>query len=130
MSQEYIWTKHAQSKMRFYRLSEQRVRRVLNSPKRTEEGIAPNTAAMMQPALIKTKDGKQTWSQEIWVMVQRTRINADSNADKRRYIRVNPRKYPRKSASVKIISAWRYPGRTKPGEPLPEEILREIKLIT
>ena len=72
-TKEILWTKHAQSKMRFYRLSEQRVRRVLNSPKRTEEGIAPNTVAMMQPASIKTKDGKQTWSQEIWVMVQEKR---------------------------------------------------------
>jgi len=129
-AKEILWTKHAQSKMRFYRLSEQRVRRVLNSPKRTEEGIAPNTVAMMQPASIKTKDGKQTWSQEIWIMVQKTRTRADrtqTNADN------FPRKSAssqRRSASVKIISAWRYPGRTKPGEPLPEEILREIKLIT
>ncbi|MDP3015084.1 MAG: hypothetical protein Q8N28_01580 [bacterium] len=98
-AKEISWTKHAQAKMRFYGLSEQRVRRVLNSPKRTEEGIAPNTVAMMQPALIKTKDGKQTWSQEIWVMVQK----------------------------LKIISVWRYPGRTKPGEPLPVDILSEIK---
>ena len=26
----------------------------------------------------------------------------------------------------KIISAWRYPGMTKAGEPLPEEILKEM----
>lgn len=112
MSQDIIWTKHAKAKMRFYRLSEQRVRRVLNSPKRTEEGIAPNTVAMMQPASIKTKDGKQTWSQEIWVMVQEKRQGESG-----------------KGKVIKIISAWKYPGRTKPGEPLPEEILREIRLV-
>ena len=99
------WTSHAQAKMRFYRLSEQRVYRVLNSPKRIEEGIAPNTVAMMQPTTIKTKNGKQIWNQEIWVMVQKS--------DKK----------------TKFISAWRYPGMTKPGDPLPEEILKEIKSL-
>lgn len=81
--------------MRFYGLSEQRVRRVLHSPKRTEEGIAPNTVAMMQVA------GSAKHPYEIWVMVQKS----------------------------KIISAWKYPGRTKIGEPLPFEILEEIKNI-
>jgi hypothetical protein len=28
-----------------------------------------------------------------------------------------------------IISAWRYPGRTKAGEPLPPEIVREMNAI-
>ncbi len=99
------WTSHAKVKMRFYRLSEQRVRRILNSPKRIEGGIAPNTLAMMQPASVKTMGGKQVWSQEIWVMVQKS--------DKK----------------TKFISAWRYPGMTKPGDPLPEEILKEIKSL-
>jgi hypothetical protein len=27
----------------------------------------------------------------------------------------------------KVISAWRYPGKTKPGSALPIEILREIR---
>jgi len=83
--------------MRFYKLSQERVRRVLHSPARIEEGVAPKTVAMMQPASIKTsaigragakKDG--TWTQEIWVMVQ----DAGHNR--------------------KVISAWRYPGVTKP----------------
>ncbi|MEK7163079.1 MAG: hypothetical protein AAB696_02210 [Patescibacteria group bacterium] len=95
-AREILWTKHAQSKMRFYGLSKQRVRRVLHSPKRTEEGIAPNTAAMMQVA------GSEKHPYEIWVMVQKS----------------------------KIISAWKYPGRTKIGEPLPFEILEEIKNIS
>jgi len=95
---EFFWTNHAQRKMRFYRLSESRVKRVLHTPKRVEQGIAPDTAAMMQRA------GTLKHPYEIWVMVQDT--------DKHR----------------KIISAWRYPGTTKPGEPLPEEILREVEL--
>ena len=27
----------------------------------------------------------------------------------------------------KVISAWRYPGKTKPGESLPPQILREFR---
>ncbi len=88
--QVLFWTKHAEEKMRFYHLSKQRVRRVLNSPKRTEEGIAPNTIAMMQPASVKTMAGKPAWNQEIWIMIQNRKNR------------------------IKIISAWRYPGKTKP----------------
>ncbi len=101
------WTNHAQAKMRFYRLSEQRVKRVLNSPKRIEEGIAPNTVAMMQVA------GSKKHPYEIWVMVQKQGLR----------LKV-------KGIRLKIISAWKYPGRTKAGEPLPEEILREIRLAS
>jgi hypothetical protein len=91
------WTYHAHGKMRFYGLSESRVKRVLNSPKRIEEGIAPRTIAMMQAA------GSVKHPYEIWVML------TDSRTER------------------KIISAWRYPGVTRAGEPLPPEILREIR---
>jgi len=100
-----IWTKHSEAKMSFYHFSKQRVQRVLHTPKRIEEGIAPNTIAMMQVA------GSQKHPYEIWLMVQEKR---QAKRDKRQKI-------------TKIISAWKYPGRTKPGEPLPEEILREIR---
>jgi len=93
------WTSHSRYKMRFYGLSESRVKRVISFPKRIEEGIAPDTVAMMQPA------GTEKHPYEIWVMIQETR----------------------KSAVTEVISAWRYPGKTKPGQPLPEEILKEIR---
>ena len=99
VAKTFHWTRHSRGKMRFYGLSEARVKRVINSPKRIEEGIAPKTIAMMQSA------GSKKNPYEIWVMIQE---------DKRRR---------------KIISAWRYPGITKPGDPLPEEILKELKLI-
>jgi hypothetical protein len=85
------WTQHAKMKMGFYRLSPGRVRRVLHSPRRTEEGVAEKTIAMMQPASMKrTAVGKESWGQEIWVMFQ-------------------------DSPKVRtVISAWRYPGMTKP----------------
>jgi hypothetical protein len=81
---------HARAKMNHYRLTPSRVRHVLHSPKRVEEGVAPKTVAMMQPVSMKIVGTKESWTQEIWVMVQDV-------ADAR-----------------KIISAWRYPGVTKP----------------
>lgn len=96
-SRKVEWTHHAHDKMRYYKLSESRVRRILHSPKRIEEGIAPDTIAMMQPA------GNEKNPYELWVMIQ-----------------------DKKDARL-VISAWRYPGVTKVGEPLPPEILRELR---
>lgn len=93
----YAWTQHARMKMQFYKLSEGRVKRVVRVPDRVEEGIAPGTIACMQRNTTSTKPS------EIWVMVHDTK-------DVR-----------------KVISAWRYPGTTKKGEPLPEEILAEFR---
>lgn len=104
--------------MAFYRLSKQRVMRVIHSPRRIEEGVAPKTVAMMQPTAVRsvvpseishgdaklsrgtyTKQ-KEFWSQEIWVMVQ--------DLGKQR----------------KIISAWRYPGMTRPRSEVAMDALR------
>ncbi len=93
-----FWTNHAKDKMRFYRLSEQRILRILHFPSRIEEGIAPNTIAMMQSA------GSAKHPHEIWIMIQETKVRR------------------------KIISAWKYPGKTKPGDPLPKEILMELNI--
>ena len=101
-SKTFHWTYHARDKMRFYRLSEARVKRVLNSPKRIEEGVAPDTVAMMQPSSVKrvrsqeSSGGRETWTQEIWVMAQQ-----ESRSKKH-------------ESRIKIISAWRYPGMSKP----------------
>ncbi|MFA5386456.1 MAG: hypothetical protein WC297_02240 [Candidatus Paceibacterota bacterium] len=92
-----FWTSHALGKMRFYQLSESRVKRVIHSPFRVEKGIAPDTIAMMQRA------GSKKHPYELWTML--------CDDENRR----------------RIISAWRYPGITKPGEKLPEEILKEIR---
>lgn len=73
------------------------MKRVLNAPERVETGIAPETVAVMQ-----TQRGPKN-SHEIWAMV------ADDRTKRR------------------VISAWRYPGKTKPGEPLPSEILKEFR---
>ena len=78
------WTWHSRDKMRYYRLSEARVRRILHSPARIEEGVAPKTAALMQKA------GSAGHPHELWVMIQ--------DVGRKR----------------KVISAWRYPGESKP----------------
>lgn len=100
--QKIVWTNHSKQKMRHYRLSENRVKRVLRKPERVEEGIAPETIAAMQPS------GTKKHPSEIWVM----------------YVAF---KKPRK---IKIISTWRYPGRTPKGQRpiIPEDILRELNL--
>ncbi len=102
---KYFWTQHAKVKMAYYGLSESRIKRVLRSPVRTEEGIAPQTIACMQPASTKSKEGVKTWSQEIWVMAQTKK----------------------KTGDVYIISAWRYPGMSKSRAPLPAEVQMEIE---
>lgn len=100
----YQWTQHAKGKIRYYGLSESRIRRVIKSPLRREEGIAQGTQAAMQPSSYKRKDGKQTWNQEIWVMYQTKKDN-----------------------TIVIISAWRYPGKTTPSQPLPDSMVQEIE---
>ncbi len=94
-----VWTNHSQAKMRYYGLSQGRIKRVLNAPERVEEGIAPGTIAFMQLV----KNAKNPY--EIWAMI------VESKKERR------------------VVSAWRYPGRTKPGDPLPEAILAEMREV-
>jgi hypothetical protein len=48
----YQFTEHSRFKMKQYNLSEQRVTRIIRAPKRTEEGIATRTIAVMQPGTL------------------------------------------------------------------------------
>lgn len=97
---KFSWTKHSIEKMKHYGLSEQRVKRVLRYPDRTEEGIATATIAMMQRA------GSKKRPHEIWTMFALL-----------------------KSGKKRIISAWRYPGISPGGKeiPIPREIRSEIE---
>jgi len=105
--EKLYWTKHSQAKMRQYRLSESRIKRVLRKPDRKDLGIAPRTIAVMQIT------GTKKHPTEIWVMYQKTKLKVKSE----------------KLKVTKVISAWRYPGRSPRGEPppIPEDILWEIK---
>ncbi|MGC9603620.1 MAG: DUF4258 domain-containing protein [Minisyncoccia bacterium] len=100
--EKYLWTAHARLKMRQYGLSEGRVKRIIRFPTRYEEGIAPKTVAVMQPA------GTKRY-QEIWAMYKLAK-RGDAK-------------------SIKIITAWRYPGKSPLRDPIPQEILREIKQL-
>ena len=77
---KYSWTNHVVGKMLYYKISEGLVRRVITSPHRAEEGVAPNTIAVMQ------KTGTAKNPKEIWVM------------------------YVKDGSKKRIITAWRYPG--------------------
>ncbi len=114
----YFWTEHAKFKMRFYGLSEQKVLGVISSPKRKEEGIVEKTIAVMKPVLPKVIDGKEVWKQEVWVMYQKKCKNKKSKC---KILEKN---------SLKIISAWRYPGVSPQKNPIPEEILWELSRIS
>ncbi|MBU3924910.1 hypothetical protein KJ854_03160 [Patescibacteria group bacterium] len=100
------WTKHVSRKMMFYGLSAAKVKTVLSRGDRTEPGIAPNTIAVMK------KSGSKKNPQEIWVMYQDKKITQGGVSNERRV----------------IITAWRYPGVSKPKEkiPIPEGVLSEL----
>ncbi|HOX21455.1 MAG TPA: hypothetical protein PKZ02_00535 [Candidatus Paceibacterota bacterium] len=110
-TEQLVWTNHSIDKMKQYQLSEQRIRRVLHTPKRKEEGIAPKTIAVMQST------GTLKHPTEIWVMIQEIK-----NERGRIKIR-NQQGKNILSKKIRIISAWRYPGispiRTVPD--IPEE---------
>lgn len=113
--QKYVWTLHARLKMKYYGLSENRVKRIIRFPARTEEGIVLKTVAVMQPA------GTKRYS-EIWTMYKIVGRNRQANP-KSEFL--NPKQRPK----LKVITAWRYPGKSPARNPIPSEILREIRQI-
>ncbi len=116
-----VWTDHSKIKMRQYGLSVTKLLGILRKPERCEHGIAPGTTAVMRTnkVLFKQKQVtiKNAWQKpkkapgEIWVMYKD--VKNQSQGDIRR-----------------IISAWRYPGVSKPGEeiPIPKDIRDELLL--
>lgn len=86
--------------MRYYRLTEARIKRIIRHPARMEEGIFKDAIACMQPA-----QGRKY--SEIWALY----VLAKEKGGKR----------------IKVITAWRYPGKSPGRDPIPERILREIK---
>jgi hypothetical protein len=108
------WTEHSKIKMRQYGLSKSKLLGILRSPERKEQGIVPGTTAVMKTNKVLFNTKKITldkaWQTpkkapgEIWLM------------------------YKDAKDFRKIISAWRYPGISKPGEeiPVPEDIRREL----
>lgn len=116
----YIWTHHARDKLRYYRLTESRVKRIIRYPARVEEGIIEGAIACMQPAHGQAVSGarpaaagrlaKKSQYSEIWTMYVVTPAAG-------------------KNKKIKIITAWRYPGESPKRDPIPPEILREIRKL-
>ena len=114
------WTEHSKIKMKQYGLSKQKLLGILYRPERKERGIVPGTTAVMKTNKVYLKNKTvglfgdkfknppshkaSAWRRkapgEIWLM------------------------YKDVKDFRKIISAWRYPGVSKPGEevPIPEDI--------
>ena len=106
------WTQHVKDKMRFYNLSEGRLKRVLRRPEREEKGIALRTVAVMQTA------GTKKNPTEVWLMYQIVPLNSKSPISN----------FQSPKQRIKIISAWRYPGQSPTGEPpIPEDVLRILE---
>ncbi len=115
------WTRHIKNKMIFYGLSESRIRRVVASPKRREEGIAEGTTAAMQPSTTRKR------KEEIWVMYKKLTNNSGLKTNNKKSYAPKGLIY-KSGAQLLMISAWRYPGVTKPGKkiPIPEDSLEEL----
>ena len=117
-----FWTEHSKIKMRQYGLSKQKLLGIIYKPERKEKGIAPGTLAVMKTNKVFFKTKKISvagaWQApkrapgEIWIMFRDTRPSS----------KLEP-------ATRKIISAWRYPGISKPGEeiPIPDDIRQELE---
>lgn len=105
-----IWTEHSKLKMKQYGLSKMKLLGILHKPERKELGIVPGTVAVMQTKKVysnprsKLSKFQKKAPGEIWLM------------------------YKDSKEFRKIISAWRYPGISKPGEelPIPNDILKEL----
>ena len=99
-AEKISWTQHSKMKLRQYRFSEKRVLSIFRKPDRVEEGIAEGTVAAMQIT------GTKKNPTEAWVM----------------YVIM------KRHQGIKIISAWRYPGRTPVGERpvIPQDTLEEL----
>jgi len=119
LAKNFYWTDHAKLKMRQYRLSESRVKRILRFPKRLEVGVAPDTLAGMQPA------GSKKHPYEIWVMW----TNRKSCLPAGRSQIANSKSKFNLGQKMKIISAWRYPGISPIHEPppIPEDVWEIIR---
>ncbi len=103
-SDKYYWTKHSLYKMRHYGLSGQRIKRIIRYPARIEEAIVPNLIAVMSP-YGRSLEGRQPYKGEIWTMYQISK------------------------KQIKVITAWRYPGKSPARNPIPQEILDEIRNV-
>lgn len=110
-------------------MSLQKVRGVMRNPKRIEKGIKGGTIAAMQPKSVKNVNGKETWTQELWVMYT---VGDSKQNSKIKEGETGPEKLQKllvkDDDSIRIVSVWRYPGVSDARE-LPEHLLDEMSEI-
>lgn len=90
------WTEHSKAKMRQYGLSKSKLINLFYKPQRKELGIVPGTKALMQTNKSYSSAKNKKTPGEIWLMYKDIKGSAGQTR--------------------KVISAWRYPGVSKPGE--------------
>lgn len=115
-TEKIFWTEHVKQKMKFYNLSESRLKRILRYPDRQEKGIALRTVAIMQRA------GTKKRPTEVWLMYQA--------AAPQRKSQISNSKSQTERKKIKIISAWRYPGISPINEPpIPKDVLKYLEKL-
>lgn len=132
------WTQHVKEKMKYYALSESRIKRVINHPTRTEEGIAPDTIAVMQPITKKMKPSQPSRLRYYGGrnpvpkafghnLGNRTENDMLSGTRTTQEIWVM---YQDKEDIRTVITAWRYPGQSplRSPIPIPDEIRVELNI--
>lgn len=112
VQQTYVWTHHAHDKMRYYRLSEARIKRIIRHPGRIEEGIVDGAIACMQSSFVPTK----------------SRLRKDKPIDSKKYSEIWVM-YAVKNKQIIVITAWRYPGKSPERDPVPQNVLSEARNI-
>lgn len=112
---KYIFTNHAYYKMQHYRLSESLVKRVIRYPIRIEEGILKDAVACMRPAHSTS--------------LTQTYFKSSAQASKKRYSEIWTMYVIMPSKQIKIITAWRYPGKSPERNPVPLEVIEEARRI-
>jgi len=116
------WTEHAKLKMKQYGLSKTKLINLLYKPERKEEGIVPSTLAVMQTNK-KYSHGRIRIPEQSLKGGARLRYSYAKKSPGEIWLMYKDVKDLRK-----VISAWRYPGVSKPGEtiPIPEDIKNEL----
>src|SRR3989338_11523658 len=155
IADKYLWTTHARMKMGHYRLTESRIKRVMRHPARIEEGVLESGIAAMQPA--EGKNYSEIWVMYVLAREGGSLGNmfsrharsapaaelANSRAKfpgapgpsklrsqlSQKHISSTAPRLAGGQKRIKIITAWRYPGKSPTRDPIPQTILREVRGI-
>ena len=118
--------------MRQYGLSKQKLLGILYKPERKEKGIVPGTAAVMRTNKKSSwqpdKSPKGHFDGTVTISPKASLVWKPKKAPGEIWLMYKDAKSVSEGQIRKIISAWRYPGVSKPGEeiPIPEEVRLEL----